>query len=62
MYSDASNPSYDIEKRFNMLKKIYHGKKALGQYQPLKIVDTKGKDPEAMNESEIDKVFGKATA
>lgn len=62
MYSDASNPSYDIEKRFNMLKKIYHGKKALGQYQPLKIVDTKGKDPEAMNEAEIDKVFGKATA
>lgn len=58
VYSDAYDPKFDLDQRFNAMKSIYVGKKMLGTYKPLKVIDTKGKAPEEMSDEQINKLFG----
>lgn len=58
IYSDIENPEYDIDKTYQLLRSIYYEKVQNGQYKPVKIVDTAGKNPEEMTDKQIVKLFG----
>lgn len=58
IYSDITNPQYDIDKTYQLLRSIYYEKLKNGQYKPVKIINTHGKNPEEMSDEEIVKVFG----
>lgn len=59
IYNDPMDPNYDIEKKYKMMMKLYNDQKATGHYYVLKLVDTHGKNPEQMDNDELNKVFGK---
>lgn len=58
IYSDITNSQYDIDKTYQLLRSIYYEKLKNGQYKPVKIINTHGKNPEEMSDKEIVKVFG----
>lgn len=58
IYSDPTSSDYDISKKYQLLRTIYREKVQTGQYKPVKIVNTHGKNPEEMDDKEITKVFG----
>lgn len=59
IYSDPTNPNYDIDKRYNIMKNIYLEQKRNNQYRPLKLVDVpNNKNPEELDDNTIEKLFG----
>lgn len=58
IYSDPTDPGYDIEKRYDLMMSLYKQAKAEGKYHALKIVDTDGKNPETLSDDDIKKLFG----
>ncbi|MBA2914763.1 hypothetical protein [Limosilactobacillus frumenti] len=58
IYSDALSSNYDIKGKYQLMRSIYYEKLNGGQYKPVKIVNTHGKNPEEMSDKEIAKVFG----
>lgn len=58
IYSDALSSDYDIKGKYQLMRSIYYEKLNGGQYKPVKIVNTHGKNPEEMSDKEIAKVFG----
>lgn len=58
VYYDPGDPSYDIDKRYKLLKQIYKEQKSLGEYRPVKVIDVQNENPEEMSDKDIAKVFG----
>lgn len=60
IYADPSNPNYNIDKKYHVLLSIYNEQKTLHQYKPVKVVTVpNGKNPESLDDDEINKLFGK---
>lgn len=59
VYSDITNPNYDIDKRYHAMKGIYETQLTNHQYHPVKIIKVPGdKNPEELSDKDIIKLFG----